>query len=1064
VADTGFRLGIDFGTSNTVAVLRWPDGRTKPLLFDGSPLLPSAVYINADGTILTGRDAVHSARLQPHRFEPYPKRRVEEGTVWLGEQDVPVIDLVATVLRRVAAESYRVAGAHPTEVNLTHPATWPPQRRQTLSQAATSAGFPGPFLSSEPVAAASYFVGTVGTHVPVGGIAVVYDFGAGTFDASVVRRNAGGGFDVLASEGLPDAGGLDVDAAVVAYLGRAFTGREGDQWRRLTNPESEADRRAAWQLWEDARLAKEMLSRAATTYVHVPLFDESVPIGREQLEQLARPILDRTVTATQIAVTSAGVAGQPLAAVFLVGGSSRIPLAATLLHRAFGLAPTAIEQPELVVAEGALHLAPPTGRAHVTGATGGMAGAPTSGASGPFGPSSGGPSPSSGAPSGVSHEPSGDVSAQPVSATPVSPGFSMPSLNPGLPPLLQTGSMPVVPSRHQPQQGYQQPPAQVPHQAGPQPQQAAQQQTPQQTGPQQQGPHQAPQQVPHQPQQGSQQGPHQAHQAPQQPQHGSQQSHQRSHQAQQAPHQAGPPQHAPHQPQQAPHQPQQRPGVPAQGQRPPVGPGPVQPQVQQRPPVVPPVQQGFAQQGPVHAQQFQQPVHRPQVSGPPASGPPVSPAQGWMAPASGPPASGPPASGPPAQLWQSGGQGYPPNTNRRGNKTMVAAGGGVLAVLLLVAGIVWAVNRNGGGSEPGGGGSSGPSNQAGPAVSAACGHKVGFLGILAGTGSKDSNGMRNATKLAVDDYNAKHPGCDVGFAEFDTKGTEEGSKLAAEDLVADSEVIGVVGPAYRTELLAAGPILEKAGIPFFTPFSPDVDLAGKGWSTFHRLIANDTEQAKAGARYIKNTMRASKVAVVYDDTEFGGVARQAVSSTLGSSVAASVSIRRADKDFAAAVTQVTNASPDAVYYGGESDDGTLFIKALRAAKPGIAIVVSDRLFTQLFVDTLAKAADGIVVTCPCIPSDRAGGDYASRYQAAYKTTAGYYGPEAYDGANIILAGFTAGKATRTDMLAFVNAYDGKGVARSYKFATNGDLAVPDPLIWSYKITSPYTSAEAAIAP
>ena len=54
VADTGFRLGIDFGTSNTVAVLRWPDGRTKPLLFDGSPLLPSAVYVNADGTILTG--------------------------------------------------------------------------------------------------------------------------------------------------------------------------------------------------------------------------------------------------------------------------------------------------------------------------------------------------------------------------------------------------------------------------------------------------------------------------------------------------------------------------------------------------------------------------------------------------------------------------------------------------------------------------------------------------------------------------------------------------------------------------------------------------------------------------------------------------------------------------------------------------------------------------------------------------------------------------------------------------------------------------------------------------
>ncbi|GAA1544449.1 hypothetical protein GCM10009827_075310 [Dactylosporangium maewongense] len=1037
MADTGFRLGIDFGTSNTVAVLRWPDGRTKPLLFDGSPLLPSAVYVNADGTILTGRDAVHSARLQPHRFEPYPKRRVEEGTVWLGEQDVPVLDLVTTVLRRVAAETYRVAGAYPNEVNLTHPATWPPQRRQTLSQAAVAAGFPSPFLSSEPVAAASYFVGTVGTHVPVGGIAVVYDFGAGTFDASVVRRNAGGGFDVLASEGLPDAGGLDVDAAVVAYLGRAFTGREGDQWRRLTNPESESDRRAAWQLWEDARLAKEMLSRAATTYVHVPLYDESVPIGREQLEQLARPILDRTVTATQLAVSSAGVAGQPLAAVFLVGGSSRIPLAATLLHRAFGLAPTAIEQPELVVAEGALHLAPPTGRAHVGGA-------PTPVASGPFGPvpvpssggpssggpSSGGPSsgapssgaPSSGAPSsggptsgGPSHEVSGDVSAQPVSATPVSPGFSMPSMNPGLPPLLQTGSMPVVPSRQQPPQVYQQPPAQ------PQPPQ----QPP--VPPQQPPVPQQPVQRPPVPQQPPVQRPPVGQPVPQQP-------------AQyQQPMQPVPPvvpqQPVPPVPQQPvpPVVPQQ---APAQYQQ------PVQPQVQQRPPVVPPAQ---FQQAP--------PVQRPQVSAPPAAGPPVNAVQGWA------PTSGPPSSGPPAYPSSA-----PPSAHGRGGKTLVAAvGGGVLALLLVVAGIVWAVNRNGDDVEPGGGGSS-PTNQAGPAVSPACGHKVGFLGILAGTGSKDSNGMRNATKLAVDDYNAKHAGCNVGFVEFDTKGTEEGSKAAAESLVADSEVIGVVGPSYRTEVLGAAPVLEKAGIPFFTTYAPDVDLAAKGWSTFHRLIANDKDQAAAGARYIKNTLRASKVVLVYDDSDFGGVARQAVSTTLGSSVTTSVSIRRTATDFSAAVTQVTNAAPEAVYYAGEADDGTAFLKALRAAKPAIAVVVSDRLFTQLFVDTLGKAADGIVVTCPCIPSDHAGNDYASRYQAAYKTSAGYYGPEAYDGASIILAGFTAGKATREDMLAFVNRYDAKGIARSYKFASNGDLSVPDPLIWSYKIGGGYASSESSIAP
>ena len=65
-------LGVDFGTSNTVAVARWPDGRARPILIDGSPLLPSAVYAEPDGQLIVGRDAVHSARIDPGRFDPNP--------------------------------------------------------------------------------------------------------------------------------------------------------------------------------------------------------------------------------------------------------------------------------------------------------------------------------------------------------------------------------------------------------------------------------------------------------------------------------------------------------------------------------------------------------------------------------------------------------------------------------------------------------------------------------------------------------------------------------------------------------------------------------------------------------------------------------------------------------------------------------------------------------------------------------------------------------------------------------------------------------------------------------
>src|SRR5438874_3191081 len=135
MAGAGYALGVDFGTSNTVAVLRWPDGRARPLLVDGSPLLPSSVYADPGGTLLVGRDAIPSARLDPARFEPNPKRRIDDGLVLLGDRELPVIDLIADVLARVAEEWHRAVGPVRPEVTLTCPATWGAARRTMLAEA-----------------------------------------------------------------------------------------------------------------------------------------------------------------------------------------------------------------------------------------------------------------------------------------------------------------------------------------------------------------------------------------------------------------------------------------------------------------------------------------------------------------------------------------------------------------------------------------------------------------------------------------------------------------------------------------------------------------------------------------------------------------------------------------------------------------------------------------------------------------------------------------------------------------------------------------------------------------
>jgi hypothetical protein len=346
-------LGVDFGTSNTVAVARWPDGRARPILIDGSPLLPSAVYAERDGQLIVGRDAVHSARLDPARFEPNPKRRIDDGTVLLGDREVPVADLFAAVLARVAEEWHRAVGPVRPTVTLTCPATWGSTRRTMLADAAASAGLAGARLVAEPVAAATYFAEVLGRDVPIGSAVVVHDFGAGTFDASVVARTAEG-FEVLAVDGRDDIGGLDVDAAVVEHLGRGIAERDPVAWQRLTAPTTVEERRAQRQLWDDVRVAKERLSRTQSADLVIPLVNVEVHLTRDELEKLAEPVIAQTVEVTKAVMRWADLAEGRLAGVFLVGGASRIPLVATMLHRALGEAPVVIEQPELVVAEGSI--------------------------------------------------------------------------------------------------------------------------------------------------------------------------------------------------------------------------------------------------------------------------------------------------------------------------------------------------------------------------------------------------------------------------------------------------------------------------------------------------------------------------------------------------------------------------------------------------------------------------------------------------------------------------------------------------------------------------------------
>nr|BFE63999.1 hypothetical protein GCM10020063_085250 [Dactylosporangium thailandense] len=356
----GFAIGVDLGTSNTVAVVRHPDGRTRPLLVDGAPIMPSGVYVDEQGRIHVGRDAYRMAGLDPSRFEPNPKRRIDEPTVLLGDRELATVDLLAAILAAVARAAVEAVGFLPAAI-LTYPAAWGNRRRDTLAEAARRAGWPPVRLVPEPVAAARYFADVLRRPVAVGSSLAVFDFGGGTLDIAVVR-NDNGRFTVIGSGGLEDLGGLDVDAAIVEHLGAVINQTAPGAWAALRNPQSTTQRRDRRLFWDDIRGAKEMLSRATVAPIAIPGQDAALHLTREELERVTEPLIRRAVWETGKVLHGAGLRPDQLAGLFLVGGSSRLPLAARLLHAELGIAPTVLEQPELPVAEGALaELVPVTG-------------------------------------------------------------------------------------------------------------------------------------------------------------------------------------------------------------------------------------------------------------------------------------------------------------------------------------------------------------------------------------------------------------------------------------------------------------------------------------------------------------------------------------------------------------------------------------------------------------------------------------------------------------------------------------------------------------------------------
>jgi molecular chaperone DnaK len=330
---TGYRLGVDLGTTFTAAAVTSDRGVDVLALGNRALQVPSVVYLMPDGAVLVGEAAERRGTGDPTRLVREFKRRVGDSVpIIVGGSPYSPQLLLSHLLRWVVGVATERQGAAPAGITVSHPANWGAFKRDLLTQAIELADVPEALLCTEPEAAAIAYASR--NRVATGERVAVYDLGGGTFDAAVLQRDSDGAFGLVGSpEGIEHLGGVDFDEAVFRHVLGAIGG--GADALTTTNLPAVT---ALARVRRDCVEAKEALSADTETTipVNLPGVATTVRLTRGEFEDMVRPAIGETVSAMRRVLRSANTEPADLAAIVLVGGSSRIPLVSELLSAEFG--------------------------------------------------------------------------------------------------------------------------------------------------------------------------------------------------------------------------------------------------------------------------------------------------------------------------------------------------------------------------------------------------------------------------------------------------------------------------------------------------------------------------------------------------------------------------------------------------------------------------------------------------------------------------------------------------------------------------------------------------------
>jgi molecular chaperone DnaK len=366
-------IGIDLGTTNSVAAVM---SGGEPVVIpsaEGERLVPSVVAVNKNHERLVGRVARNQAITNPQntifsvkrfmgrKYEdaqvehtkkrvPYEVNAAPNGDVRvkLDDKDYSPPEVSAMILAKMKADAEAYLGEPVTQAVITVPAYFNDAQRNATKDAGKIAGLEVLRIINEPTASSLAY----GLDKKKNEVIVVYDLGGGTFDVSVLEVGDGV-FQVRSTSGDTFLGGDDFDLRIMDYL--------IDTFKKDNNIDLKNDRQALQRLKEASEKAKIELSTTMQTEVNLPYItaDQSGPkhlvltLTRAKLEQITADLVDRTIAPVKQALSDAGLTAGDIHEIVLVGGMTRMPAIQDRVRAFFGKDPHKGVNPDEVVAIGA---------------------------------------------------------------------------------------------------------------------------------------------------------------------------------------------------------------------------------------------------------------------------------------------------------------------------------------------------------------------------------------------------------------------------------------------------------------------------------------------------------------------------------------------------------------------------------------------------------------------------------------------------------------------------------------------------------------------------------------